>query len=121
VAGYDEEIERLWAVNPGLRSRFSERLWFRDYDTDELLAILENVLAMRGITELDLRPLAEPIAGLHRGRSWANAREMRNFADALLLAQARRVVGSEASPFVLEREDLAVGLQTWVQRRGEMP
>lgn len=39
IAGYPKETEELLNSNPGLKSRFSKSLYFRDYSKDELLQI----------------------------------------------------------------------------------
>jgi tetratricopeptide (TPR) repeat protein len=123
IAGYDAEIDRLWAVNPGLRSRFQQRLWFADYTTPELIEITERLLR-----EQAFQYSAESIARLHelletvnRGVDWANAREMRNLTEALQIAQARRVVATDASPFELSESDIAEGFRLWEQRRQNLP
>ncbi|MCM3713409.1 AAA family ATPase [Alkalihalobacillus oceani] len=40
LAGYEQEMERLLASNPGLRSRFKKQLSFDDYTKEELVEIV---------------------------------------------------------------------------------
>jgi SpoVK/Ycf46/Vps4 family AAA+-type ATPase len=97
VAGYDAEMQRFLSANPGLASRFPTRLRFPDYTDDELVSILRGTAAQadlklgRGV-DLQVRRLLEK-AG--RGRSFGNARLMRNLLDRTLALQARRVVSEE--------------------------
>lgn len=38
VAGYEKEMQRFIASNPGLKSRFSNYIYFEDYSATELLS-----------------------------------------------------------------------------------
>jgi hypothetical protein len=40
LAGYEQQIEELLAVNPGLKSRFSERLVFPDFSVEDAVQLL---------------------------------------------------------------------------------
>merc|ERR1712066_1163124 len=44
LAGYPEEMERLIAANPGVRSRFPVKVLFEDYSEEELMQIAEKIL-----------------------------------------------------------------------------
>merc|ERR1712070_171686 len=44
LAGYPEEMERLVATNPGVRSRFPTQVLFEDYSEEELMQIAEGML-----------------------------------------------------------------------------
>jgi hypothetical protein len=40
LAGYEQQIKELLAVNPGLKSRFSERLVFPDFSIEDAVQLL---------------------------------------------------------------------------------
>merc|ERR1711865_1239644 len=44
LAGYPEEMTRLIAQNPGVRSRFPVQVLFEDYSEEELMEIAEKML-----------------------------------------------------------------------------
>jgi len=44
LAGYNQQIEDLLTVNPGLKSRFSERLLFPDFSVDDAVQLLKMQL-----------------------------------------------------------------------------
>ncbi|MDQ0206222.1 AAA family ATPase [Alkalicoccobacillus murimartini] len=48
LAGYEQEIEQLLAVNPGLRSRFRKHIVFDDYTHDELIIMLSHLAERNG-------------------------------------------------------------------------
>ncbi|MCR5845630.1 MAG: AAA family ATPase [bacterium] len=99
VAGYTDLMERFLDSNPGLRSRFSNFIYFDNYTADELIAILHQNLAQR---EYQLSKSAERKARkLIRERvankpdNFANARDIRNFLERAIANHATRVVGLE--------------------------
>jgi hypothetical protein len=44
LAGYEAQIEELMAVNPGLKSRFSQRLHFPDFSAEDAATLLRMQL-----------------------------------------------------------------------------
>ena len=43
-AGYEKEMEKMMAINPGLKGRFPYRYKFDDYSVDELITIAQHIL-----------------------------------------------------------------------------
>ncbi len=89
-AGYEDEIERLFDMNPGLRSRVPIKLEFADYNSNQLLQILEINLKKRGHTLAeDAKPFllnlfAQKIQLCQRERcNFGNGRYARNVSDEL--------------------------------------
>ncbi|TDQ48215.1 AAA family ATPase [Actinorugispora endophytica] len=57
LAGYEDEMDRFLASNPGLASRFATRITFPSYTPDELRRIAEALFAQRGdILEAEAAP-----------------------------------------------------------------
>lgn len=50
VAGYTDNMHQFVEMNPGLKSRFDKTYIFKDYDSDELLAIANNLFKKEGLT-----------------------------------------------------------------------
>ncbi|GAB3212493.1 AAA family ATPase [Marinactinospora thermotolerans] len=57
LAGYEQEMERFLASNPGLASRFATRVTFPSYTSEELLRIAEHLFGQRGdLLDEEARP-----------------------------------------------------------------
>jgi hypothetical protein len=102
LAGYGEEMERLLDSNPGLRSRISAVIRFDGYGTEQLGAIF---LAQAAQAAYRLTPEAQAratrLCGLMRGsadgRTFGNARDVRNMFEDSLAAQAVRLAAAADS------------------------
>lgn len=94
-AGYTTEMRRFVAANPGLESRISRTIEFPSYDTDELYQIFERLVQRNGfnITEDASDEARKVIAELARSadENFGNAREIRQFFEALQPIQAERL------------------------------
>jgi SpoVK/Ycf46/Vps4 family AAA+-type ATPase len=100
VAGYESEMHQFLAANPGLASRFPTTLRLPDYSDDQLLEILAAQARSAG---LNLGSgVREKVGGLllkqSRGRSFGNARLMRNVLDRAMARQVRRLSLVESAP-----------------------
>lgn len=122
LAGYQRPMEKFFAHNPGLPSRFPHELKFDDYSDEELTQILEYVINKKyknsqmkvegGHGGLYCRIVARRV-GRGRGREgFANARAIENaFAKVLerqsaRLKRERRSLKSRVDDFLLTKEDL---------------
>lgn len=99
VAGYTELMEEFLNSNPGLRSRFSNFIFFPDYTAQELIAILHQNLAQREYTlsaaaeKKAVRLIKKRVA--NKPENFANARDVRNFMEHAIANHATRVVALE--------------------------
>ncbi|MBO4257484.1 right-handed parallel beta-helix repeat-containing protein [Streptomyces griseorubiginosus] len=98
VAGYTDEMHRFLSSNPGLDSRFSRRIEFPDYTSEELVSIVRRQAAASGFEcapEVS-KALLEFFDSLPRGRSFGNARLARQTVEHMATRQARRLAAMEA-------------------------
>ena len=95
AAGYRTEMENLFRVNPGMRSRFSYFLNLEDYTPDELYQILEVFAhGKQYVFSEEAEKLARKMIGEmydHRDKDFANGRTMRSLFDEICKRQARRL------------------------------
>ena len=94
LAGYPEEMETFLSRNPGLRSRISFHVHFKDYTSNELLSILKLFINEAGMC---LEDAATPKL-LHifdeatEQKDFGNGRFARNLFEQARLKQASRVL-----------------------------
>ena len=120
LAGYKQEMENVFAHNPGLRSRFPHELVFEDYTDEELLQIFHH--HMRQCFGDRMRPeggnagpfcrIVARRVGYGRGRpGFGNARAVENAFAKIRSRQAARIsnarrIGHQCDDFFLPKEDL---------------
>ncbi|MBU3114507.1 AAA family ATPase [Clostridium lacusfryxellense] len=88
VAGYPELMVKFLNSNPGLKSRFTEKFIFEDYNQEEKIEIFQNIANKNKITfDNKTRDLIkEQMQFLHEayGNGFANARGVRNYFETII-------------------------------------
>lgn len=87
LAGYEERLQKLKDINPGIDSRIPHKIHFPDYTAEEKLEIFKFFLKKANKeAQLDrvLTPAAEAKLLPILGRLNGNARGVRNFRDKIL-------------------------------------
>ena len=92
LAGYDNDIDNLISVNPGLASRFPEQIVFRNMSPEHCLEVLK-----RDVEKEDIQspPLVDPRSKVHKEMvvllkqlaslpSWGNARDIKTLAKNMI-------------------------------------
>ena len=120
LAGYNKQMEKFFAHNPGFPSRFPQEFQFGDYEDDELLKIFAHKVNNRydnrmkiedGAGGLFARIVTRRI-GRGRGREgFGNAREVENTFSKIASRQAVRITkerraGKKPSDFFFTSADL---------------
>jgi stage V sporulation protein K len=94
-AGYTSEMRRFVEANPGLKSRISRTVEFPSYDGAELYEIFEALVSKNGfnLTPSAAEEARKVIDDLSRSpdENFGNAREIRQFFEALQPIQAERI------------------------------
>lgn len=96
-AGYKNEMEKMLSVNPGLRSRIQFVLDFPNYSRDELKSIADLMLKGRGYSICDtaMDRMLDIIDIRRKEANFANAREIRNILDQVIMCQNLRCLDSQ--------------------------
>ena len=95
AAGYRQEMDNLFRINPGVRSRFSYFLNIDDYTPDQLYQIMcvfakeKKYVFTPEAEELTLKMITELYNS--RGKDFANGRTMRQLFDKIVAKQAERL------------------------------
>ncbi|MFJ8622588.1 right-handed parallel beta-helix repeat-containing protein [Kitasatospora sp. NPDC093550] len=97
VAGYEAEIREFLASNPGLASRFSRSVEFRNYSADELTTIVERAAAGHGYELADgtREALAVHFERMPKGADFGNGRAARKVFEEMVDRQASRLAELE--------------------------
>lgn len=101
VAGYPKEMEDFIKSNPGLKSRFQKTIHFPDYSADDLYEVFISFCKANDYTLSDeaseyLKEQLEQYVS-RSNKYFGNARDMRNFLDMAISAQANRLLAENIS------------------------
>lgn len=121
LAGYPEEMKSFLSRNPGLRSRISFHVHFRDYTDYELLEILKLFIKESGMN-LDQdaeNKLLKIFDNAKREKDFGNGRVSRNLFERARLRQASRILHSE-SPSAEDIKTLIADDFTETEKREEI-
>ncbi len=105
-AGYEEQMQELWNVNPGFRSRIPESNWIRfpDYSFEELSEVFRRECAKRQLvltSDAEQSALRFLGAELKRHRL-GNGRGVRNLVDQIVSNRATQGGGAVTPAMVPE-------------------
>ncbi|WP_197704480.1 right-handed parallel beta-helix repeat-containing protein [Jatrophihabitans sp. GAS493] len=93
AAGYEEDMDRFLSANQGLESRFSHRIQFGNYSTDELVTIVNQHASAAGY-ECDgptISALRAHFEGTDRTATFGNGRYARQVLDEAVTRHAKRM------------------------------
>lgn len=95
-AGYQNEMLRMLSINPGLQSRIQFTLDFPNYSREELKRIAELMLQRRRYTigEAAMNRILDITEIKRKAPNFANAREIRNILDQVIMCQNLRCAGT---------------------------
>lgn len=133
LAGYDDDINRLMAQNPGLTSRFPEAVIFRGLDPDNCLDLLvQKLIRRKRIVEkkqknMDLSVLENPsldfkhelldcFGTLGNIANWANARDVQTI-DKNIFSLLLKADTLKDSTSVITEDHVRIVLNSMISER----
>lgn len=101
VAGYPDLMDKFVKSNPGLKSRFQKTIHFPDYSADDLYDIFlyfckNNDYTLSEDGSIYLKQQLETYIA-NSDKYFGNARDVRNFLDIAISAQANRLLTENVS------------------------
>ncbi|KAF2669715.1 P-loop containing nucleoside triphosphate hydrolase protein [Microthyrium microscopicum] len=127
LAGYDNDINRLMAMNPGLTSRFPEAIVFESLGSRQCVEFLRSTLLRK--SKLDERFTANAVDGisadltdafetLAKLSSWGNARDLQTLATSIYGSLLKDSTITKKSPkLMLRPEHIMAAVQSMVDER----
>lgn len=108
-AGYCDRMKEFLDSNPGLRSRISYQVSFRDYTTEELLKISKTIAKSKGfdLTETALERLSAVYETVKQNKEFGNGRYVRNTIEAAIREKGAHI-GVVAAPNLEVYNDMSV-------------
>ncbi len=97
LAGYRNQMHDMISTNPGFQSRIQFELDFPNYSREELGQIMELMLRQRKyeVSEEALQKMLDVTDVERKDPNFANAREIRNILDQVIMCQNLRCVDSD--------------------------
>lgn len=97
LAGYKNEMLKMLSPNPGFNSRIQFMLDFPNYSRDELKEIANLMLGQRqySIGDEAMNRILDITDIKRKEPNFANARELRNILDQVIMCQNLRCLGSD--------------------------
>lgn len=97
LAGYKNQMLKMLSTNPGFQSRIQFQLDFPNYTRGELRQIAERMLVGRKytITDAAMEKLLDITDVKRKAPNFANAREVRNILDQVIMCQNLRAADTD--------------------------
>ena len=109
-AGYEKELDDLMDVNPGLKSRVSEKIYFEDFDVGDCGLLLNERLQELVLSKEAQRAIPSVFQRLKAAPHWANGRDVETLAKRIFQEKASNVTsdsGNNAKGIADERFEVS--------------
>ncbi|KAI0067131.1 P-loop containing nucleoside triphosphate hydrolase protein [Artomyces pyxidatus] len=128
LAGYDQDMNQLMAVNTGLSSRFPEVIVFENMSPEHCLKVLNQELKKRDIHSQELEEASSPeykqmvqmMQDLSSIPSWGNARDVQTLSKGMVRAVFRSIPpDASSSKLTLNPKDALACMAAMLKERQE--
>ncbi|PWY73538.1 hypothetical protein BO83DRAFT_437517 [Aspergillus eucalypticola CBS 122712] len=126
LAGYDEDINRLMASNPGLTSRFSETVTFKKPTPSQCWLLLRDSLGQ--VRQVDHAVIRQPDGQFHAWiltsfkhlstlPGWGNGRDVKTISDTIIRRVFSCPLDEGQTQMVITEGLVSAVLQSTIQKR----
>ncbi|KAJ6024726.1 AAA family ATPase [Penicillium herquei] len=126
LAGYDDDINRLMASNPGLSSRFSETVTFQNLTASQCWVLMRDRLVQ--IDRVNWTVVQQPDGQFHSQilksfeylstlTGWGNGRDINNVSDTIIRKVFACPMDESQTDMVLTQEMVSAVLETMIKER----
>lgn len=93
LAGYKKEMDELFKLNPGFKSRITNTFMFNNYSKEELSQIGKKVLDKKNydIEDDALNAICEYVYSKHNLPAYGNVRDLKTLINNVIISHANRV------------------------------
>eukprot|EP00919_Chromeraceae_sp_WS-2016_P034909 GHVR01082672.1.p1 GENE.GHVR01082672.1~~GHVR01082672.1.p1 ORF type:complete len:2320 (+),score=323.74 GHVR01082672.1:1195-8154(+) len=93
MAGYEKEIEDLMKSNPGLKSRFTETVYFENFSSEASVALVKNLLNKQSmmLTKDAAEAIDKVMPDIVLCNNFANGRDLNTLVDNIIASHAAYV------------------------------
>ncbi len=97
LAGYRNQMHEMISINPGFQSRIQFELDFPNYNREEMGQIAELMMRQRGYfaSKETIHKILDVTDMARKDPNFANAREIRNILDQVIMCQNLRCTGTD--------------------------
>lgn len=111
LAGYEEQMNRLLGSNEGFSSRIKHKIYFSDYDENEMLDIFKYFIKDYNgnsytVSDEAVPKLLEAFKFEKKAKSFGNARTVRNAVDIIMDFYADRSIKEKTDTHVIMLPDV---------------
>lgn len=125
LAGYDDEMNKLLKVNPGLASRFSEEIHFSNMTPDQCLTLLDKDLRKSNIAVAEMadpgsqnyQQMRTIVSRMSILSSWGNARDIKTLGKRMF--QQAYANASGGGPVTLSVAEVIDIMQSMLKEQRE--
>lgn len=105
LAGYTNEMRDFLHLNSGLKSRIPNIIDFCDFTDNELISIFKKMLEKQKLIlkEENFVFVGEQLSLARKGKSFGNAREVRNLMERSLIQQSHRLARQDLEALPIEK------------------
>jgi SpoVK/Ycf46/Vps4 family AAA+-type ATPase len=120
IAGYEEDLEKcFFAINKGLKRRFSQKFYIDGYSSKELLEMFEIKVTKEG-WKLGDKSIDENFFTTNKDHFGNYGGDIQNFFTACKTSHCRRIFGLTTGGRTFTTEDIKKGAEKFIKEKNKV-